>query len=303
MTDLWAPLSTRQNTGDALRFDVSPALASALRSWIEKAAREPGSRADRVLLRCDLFRDTEHPPDSDVDDAEFLAWYTPEERLFDVVDALLAFLPGVGLPVVAPAGRKVGFMEAVLVSTTSMNVFKYRQPLEQLLDDSRSAYTVRADGHALVHRVDPVAAAVLETAVRVAQQPDRGSASDHLQRAHTAAYALHPEPGHAYSEAIKAVECAAHATVEPNNQVATLGSMLRVLRQSPGQWDITIPGKTGTEGEATVQAMMSLLWTGQTSRHGSQQTTRVETEAEARMAVDLAVPLVRWFADGAIRRR
>ncbi|GGJ19016.1 hypothetical protein [Streptomyces brasiliensis] len=79
--------------------------------------------------------------------------------------------------------------------------------------------------------------------------------------------------------------------------------MLRELRQHPRQWDVTLAGKTGTEGAATVEAMMSLLWTGQTSRHGNLQTTREETPAEARMAVDLAVSLVRWFADGAVRRR
>ncbi|MFF5020229.1 hypothetical protein [Streptomyces sp. NPDC001165] len=78
--------------------------------------------------------------------------------------------------------------------------------------------------------------------------------------------------------------------------------MLRELRQHPGQWDVALAGKTGAEGEATIESMMSLLWTGQTS-HGGQQPTREETPAEARMAVDLAVSLVRWFAEGAVRRR
>ncbi|MBC2906778.1 hypothetical protein H4N64_35705 [Streptomyces sp. PSKA01] len=144
---------------------------------------------------------------------------------------------------------------------------------------------------------------MLGTAARVAEQPDRGSASGHLRRAYTAAYALHPEPGRAYSEAIKAVECAAHATVEPNNTKATLGTMLTQLRQHPGQWVVALPGTTGVEGENVVYAMASLLWKGQTSRHGAQQPTREETADEARMAVDLATSLVRWFADGAVRRR
>ena len=301
--DMWSPLSTRQSTGDTLRYDVPPALASALRQWIERAAREPGFQADRVLLRCDLFRDTDHSPDNDVDDAEFLAWYTPDERLLDVVDAVLSLLPGVGALSKPQPGQKVGFIAAMAGGYANLNVIKYRHPLNQMLDDSRSAYTVRSDGRALVHRVAPAVAAAIDTAVRAAEQPDRGSASEHLKRAQAAAYALHPEPGYAYGEAIKAVECAAHATVEPNNSMATLGTMLRVLRQTPGQWDVVLPGKTGTEGEATIVAMVSLLWTGQTSRHGSQQTTREETLAEARMAVDLAVLLVRWLADGAIRRR
>ncbi|MFJ8401642.1 hypothetical protein ACIQ9K_14335 [Streptomyces microflavus] len=120
--------------------------------------------------------------------------------------------------------------------------------------------------------------------------------------AHSAAYSLHPESGRAYSEAIKAVECAAQATLDPNNFRATLGTMLRELRQHPGQWDVALLGKTGVEGETTVTAMISLLSTGQTSGHGGQQPTREEILTEARMAVDLAVSLVRWFADGSVCR-
>nr|WSZ11926.1 hypothetical protein OH837_00425 [Streptomyces canus] len=79
--------------------------------------------------------------------------------------------------------------------------------------------------------------------------------------------------------------------------------MLTQLRQHPGQWYVALPGATGAEGESAVYAMASLLWKGQTSRHGAQQPTREETAAEARMAVDFATSLVRWFADGAVRRR
>ncbi|MGW4905042.1 hypothetical protein [Streptomyces sp. NPDC004270] len=303
MTDMWTPLSTRQGTGDVLRHDVPPALAAALRPWIDGAARETSRLADRVLLRCDLFRDTEYGPDAEADGAEFLAWHTPDERLLDVVDAVLDLLPGAGAFVQIPAGQRPGMLEAVAGGLANMNFLKHRQPLQRLLDDGRSAFTLSANGRALVHRVDPTITTLLGTAARAADQPDRGSASDHLRRAYTAAYALRPEPGRAYSEAIKAVECAAHATVEPGNTKATLGTMLRELRQHPGQWDVALPGRTGAEGEATVTAMVSLLWTGQTSRHGGQQPTREETPAEARMAVDLAVSLVRWFADGAVSRR
>ncbi|MBC2869795.1 hypothetical protein [Streptomyces mexicanus] len=301
MSDMWTPLSTRQGTGGVLRHDVPPALSTALRQWIDGAVRESSRLADRVLLRCDLYRDTEHGPE--VDDAEFLAWYTPDERLLDVVDAILNLLPGAGVPVQLPAGQKLGMLEAMAGGFANVAFMKHRRPLQELLDDGRSAYTISPNGRALVHRVDPTVTALLNTAARAAGQPDRGSASEHLRRAYTAAYALHPEPGRAYSEAIKAVECAAHATLEPNNTKATLGTMLRELRQHPGQWDVALAGKTGVEGEATITTMLSLLWTGQTSRHGGQQPTREETLAEARMAVDLAVSLVRWFADGTVRRR
>lgn len=255
------------------------------------------------MLRCALFRDAEHGPEAEVDDAEFLAWYTPDDRLLDVVDTILNLLPGAGAFIQVPARQKPGMLEAVAGGLANMNFLKHRQPLQELLDDGRSVYTLSPNGRALVHRVDPTVTALLGKAAHAADQPERGSASVHLRHAHTAAYALHPEPGCAYSEAIKAVECAAHASLEPNNSRATLGTMLRELRQHPGQWDVALAGKTGTAGEETVEAMMSLLWTGQTSRHGGQQPTREETLAAARMAVDLAVSLVRWFADGAVGRR
>jgi len=56
----------------------------------------------------------------------------------------------------------------------------------------------------------------------------------------------------AYSETIKAVEAAAHATVEPNNRKATLGSMIKVLR-TPGPMVVGIgphPAVRGGDGRA-----------------------------------------------------
>ena len=48
--------------------------------------------------------------------------------------------------------------------------------------------------------------------------------------------------------------------------------------------------------------MLDLLWKGQTARHGGQAPTRMETRAEAEMAVTLAVTLVQWSTTGAVRR-
>jgi hypothetical protein len=50
-------------------------------------------------------------------------------------------------------------------------------------------------------------------------------------------------------------------------------------------------------------AMIELLWTGQTSRHGARPPTRPETFEEAQMAVYLAMTLVHWFVSGAASRR
>ena len=49
-------------------------------------------------------------------------------------------------------------------------------------------------------------------------------------------------------------------------------------------------------------AMIGLLWTGQTSRHGGQAPTRPQTFEEAQMAVHPAVTLVPWFVTGTVSR-
>ena len=111
---------------------------------------------------------------------------------------------------------------------------------------------------------------------------------------------VHPDPSRAYSEAIKAVEAAAHAIVEPRNQLATLGTILRQLRANPHRFAIAIPGPSGTGDITPLIELITMLWTGQTSRHGGQTATRTETVEEARMAVSTAVLLVDWFTTGAV---
>jgi hypothetical protein len=104
----------------------------------------------------------------------------------------------------------------------------------------------------------------------------------------------------AYSLAIKAVESAAHAVIEPNNKKATLGTMLGILRSKPNLFEIAIPGK---DGIATVTAMMTLLWEGQTSRHGRREPAVEESFESAEMAAHIASVLVLWFSTGMVRRR
>jgi len=254
------------------------------------------------MLRCELVRG----PGTEVDDADFVAWSTLEEQLLDIVDAVLNLLP-VGIPpnvtpTKAAGGVEIRALDSFALAFARMTYSKYHGALKQLLADGRSAYMVRADGRALVRRVESTVSALVSDAIRVAQQPERGSAAGHLRRAYTEAYAFHPDPVRAYSESVKAVESAMHETLEPNNSKATMGTMLRELRQHPDRFVVAIPGRTGSEGVATVEAMVSLLWTGQVSRHGGKQPTPDETEAQAGMAVHLAGALVQWFSTGAVRR-
>jgi hypothetical protein len=115
-------------------------------------------------------------------------------------------------------------------------------------------------------------------------------------------HALHPDPPKGYSEAIKAIEAAAHSTLEPGNQKATLGTMIRYLRDHPDRFSPAIAGRDGYGDVAPLIGCMALLWEGQSSRHGSSAPTRAESLEEATMAVQLAVMMVQWFVSGAVHR-
>jgi hypothetical protein len=76
-------------------------------------------------------------------------------------------------------------------------------------------------------------------------------------------HALRPDPVKAYAQAIKAVESAAHALVEPRNAKATLGTMLGHLRSNRGRFSLVIPGPNGNGDVEPLIACMTLLWDGQ----------------------------------------
>ncbi|MEU4588618.1 hypothetical protein AB0F92_42385 [Kitasatospora aureofaciens] len=139
-------------------------------------------------------------------------------------------------------------------------------------------------------------------AQRSAASAPAGSASEHLREAWQAVYGRSPNPPAAYSLAIKAVEAAAHAVLEPNNARSTLGTMIRNLRDAPQNFRVAIDGSSGGDPGA-VLGMLQMLWQGQTSRHGGQAPTRPETQEAAEMAVHLAAALVQWFTAGAVTRR
>ncbi|MEU6245711.1 hypothetical protein [Streptomyces sp. NPDC047024] len=318
--DLWRPLSERAGTSaPALRTSVAGALETQLRHWAYRAIGYDSTLVDRIVLRCDLGEhygcqrhhvEEEVEPTDDYDPGLLhLAYCTPAAVLPDVVDAWLD-LTAPPAPVQLPVkpdqpATKLELIAAAMGGLSELQPrFLLRHELQQLLDDGRSAYTLRSDKAGLRQRVDPTVEALAEAAVTSANQdPTRGSAGAHLNEAWKAAYALHPEPSRAYSEAIKAVEAAAHATVEPNNSKATLGSMIKVMENTQARWVVGIGSDPSTSGAETVARMMRLLWTGQTSRHGGSHPTRGETVTEARAAVHLAVALLNFFTDGILAKR
>jgi len=271
--------------------DIPVALETPLKEWIHDTLRygEPDTpgiprppqrfagrpwwevAVERLRLRLNVAADSDDP-------ARDFAYRTAADRLADVVDAVLDLMS-------ATAGRP-------------------RAELERLLDDARSALRLTADGRGLERRADVMAEAALATAAEAADAaPDAGSASAHLRIAWECVYSLQADPVKGYSEAIKAVEAAAHATLEPNNRMATLGTMRGQLRTNREKYALAIRGPEALGDVGPLLECMSLLWEGQASRHGSSRPTRPETLGEATMAVHLAVMLVQWFTSGAVRKR
>ncbi|MFJ8644370.1 hypothetical protein [Streptomyces sp. NPDC093610] len=175
--------------------------------------------------------------------------------------------------------------------------------LARLLDIAGSAYQVNDRGDGLEERITPgVREAVIQAVADAEAEPSAGSAAEHLATAWRGAYGLHPDPVRAYSEAIKAVECAAHSVIQPNHGRATLGTMLGEIGNARAKFTTVISTPPSGEPIAPMEAMMRALWDGQTSRHGKQTGTVPETLDAARASVHLAATLVQWFASGAVVR-
>jgi hypothetical protein len=79
--------------------------------------------------------------------------------------------------------------------------------------------------------------------------------------------------------------------------------MLGELRKVPPRFTADIGQPGASAGIETVIAMMDVLWKGQTSRHGGQRPTVLETAAQARAAVHLATTLVTLFAAGVVQQQ
>ncbi|WP_327368677.1 hypothetical protein [Streptomyces sp. NBC_01217] len=172
--------------------------------------------------------------------------------------------------------------------------------LDRLLSEAGSSYCVNAETNGLELRITPAAREAVKQTVADAAA---GSAAEHLATGWHAAYGLHPDPVRAYSEAIKAVECAAHAVIQPNHARATLGTMIGELKgPSRPKFHTVLSTPSTADPIKPVESMMCALWDGQTSRHGKQTPTVPESLEAARAGVHLAATLVQWFASGSVTR-
>jgi hypothetical protein len=213
-------------------------------------------------------------------EAPFFLTQVTDEVLLDVIDETLFVMAG---------------------SRHDMSQHLYN--LEFILDQGGSAYRISEEQNGLEVRVTPaVRDAVSQTVADAASESSAGSASEHLAASWKAVYGRQPDPVRGYSEAIKAVESAAHSVVQPNHARATLGTMLGEIGNARAKFATALDTPTSSDPIAPVEALMRALWDGQTSRHGKQTTTVPETLEAARAGVHLAATLVQWFISGAVVR-
>ncbi len=165
------------------------------------------------------------------------------------------------------------------------------------LDDSRSIYDVGLDDqgrYQLQRRQPPELSELVETTLS-----SRGRAYEHLRRAVSYAFSREPQPNDACFESTKALEVVAKPIFTPNDDLATLGKMIRAAEDKPSKW-ITDFGVDGHDDINSVIGMLKLVWETQ-FRHGDPDDPLEVPPKRAEMIVHLSVLLVHWFSSDKIR--
>ena len=172
--------------------------------------------------------------------------------------------------------------------------------LARFLTEGGSAWRVALDDQRRARLERRVPDVVVSAAQAAISGPDK--AAEHLRLAWHAMYGRDPNPGEAYSEAVKAVEAAAIPTVCPNDTSATLGGIIGLMRSNPEDWEVVLTPRD-RNGVPRLVGMLELLWEAH-RRHGTPDPSVPVTMSpgEAEAAVHLAVTAVQWFATGAVRR-
>ena len=167
--------------------------------------------------------------------------------------------------------------------------------LEMYFREARSAYVVveiNDREHEIQLRQSQEMVALIESE---ANQP--GRAAEHLRKACSKCFGLHPDLNEACFEAVKAIEVAGSPVVIPDDPEPTLGKMCGAVRDKPEKWETD----SGFDGSVqTILAMMDMVWKGHL-RHGDEDAPLEVSQEAGEMTVQTAVLLVGWFRSGRIR--
>lgn len=313
-TGRWRPLSERTNDrstyGEVLYEGVPDHLRASIVDWASRTYKGLGNVSDKISR---IIRRTVELPDdlraTLVNDDPYL----DDDELLEIVDVLVHLQAQKIRPV--PAAKNDGADDgwaadqdsvhdhssaegagpAVRDLVTSMLI----QPIATLksyLDEAGSAWTVgvleQGSTFGLVRRVDETVAARADSVASA-----RSIASQHLRRAWEYLHRRNPDYPQALDEAVFALEAAARPVVSPQNRKATLGTMIRNLRDAPQNW---------TNEIGTIDSLadrLAAIWTRQ-PRHGTDDPIEIKmvTPEFATAAVHEALTIVRWLMSGAVRR-
>lgn len=171
------------------------------------------------------------------------------------------------------------------------------RPLEDILLQSGTKWRAVRDvsgKYSLEERVDTTTTTAMEDIVDIG-----GDVSRYITKAWNEAFGRSPNPSVAYSNAVKAVEAASWQVVIPNNSRATLGVIIKALKDKPENFQVKITEKIPGLGVEAIRNQMSLIWDGQTDRHGTANPVEPSQEA-AEEALFIALSLCQQFVRGLI---
>jgi len=279
MDETWQPLDAKDGEIDygALYDEVTEWLEPSLLQWIEDVISEVGQSVV-PSLDISLIRSMERTLRVPLSHVEGSRAQTARRLLQEFRDY----------------GREWVMVDYLV----SLGRFKSAaRALEMLLVESGSAWTVgtRAGRPALVQRVPEGVRDFIDHVVE-----ERGGAGRRLAEAFAQAYGVNPNSSQAYSYAVKAVEDAAKPVVSPNNDAATLGTMIAQIRDS-GKFKLPHTRQhSDSPTHDVLLGMMRMLWVGQHDRHGGDPSAPPVSQDEAETAVMVAATLVELFSSGKV---
>ena len=161
--------------------------------------------------------------------------------------------------------------------------------LEARLSEGGSVW--RATPLGLERRVDETLQSVADAVFVTNDRP-----ADYLKSAWHKAWGRNPDASGAHQDAGSATEAAYAPIVSPDNDRATLGTIIGNIRAKPPKYQVRLQTKTAELDVCRIVDMMELLWESQRC-HGTDDRSR-ETIEEARDAVAIATTLVHLAQQG-----
>ena len=162
--------------------------------------------------------------------------------------------------------------------------------LEDRLSEGGSVWRATPDG--LERRVDETLQSVADAVFVTNDRP-----ADYLKSAWHKAWGRNPDASGAHQDAVDAAEAAYAPIVSPDNDRATLGTIIRDIRAKPPKYQVRLQTKTAEKDVCRIVGMMDALGVATPSPVSTDDRSR-ETIEEARDAVALATTLVHLAQQG-----